>query len=172
MKIRVALYVLLVLLIIVLQTTLLEYLTVFGVKPNLVIIFVVCSALLNGSPEGAITGIIMGLAIDMISGKLLGFNALLGMYSGIAVGSLNKRIYKENVLVIMVAAFLTTIIYEWFIFFSYTLFNQEKALMMLNPFTSVILPEAVYNSVISIVLYMLMRRINSRTIELTGDKEQ
>ncbi len=172
MKIRVALYTLLALIIIVLQTTLLEYLTISGVKPNLVIIFIVCSALLNGSLEGAITGIAIGLAIDMVSGKLLGFNSLLGMYTGIAVGSLNKRIYKENVLVVMVAVFLITIIYEWFIYFSYTLFNQERALMMLNPFTSVILPEAVYNSVISVIFYILMLRINRKTFELKSDKDQ
>lgn len=169
MKIRVVLYSLTALFLLVFQTTVMKYITISGVKPNPTLVFIVCSALLNGSTEGAVTGLALGLAVDMLSGKLLGFNALLGMYAGVAAGSVNKRVYKDNILVITAAVFAVTLVYEWFTYFSYTLFNQEKALMMLNPFTSVILPEAVYNSVLAIFLYKLMAVINRRTFDSRSD---
>ena len=61
-------------------------------------------------------GLFSGFCIDMQFGPVLGFYALLGMYTGIAAGSLSRRIYRENVLVVVFFTFVYSIAYESVVF--------------------------------------------------------
>jgi len=47
--------------------------------------------------RGAVTGFLCGLTQDMLSGRVIGFYALLGLYLGLGIALINKRLYKENV---------------------------------------------------------------------------
>ena len=112
MKVRVLTYAVLVYLVLLLQTTMLESVRLFGVKPNLFLLLIVAVAILRGDVEGAVLGFFMGLAQDMSGGRYFGFYALLGMYLGFAIGSANKRMYKENYLVVIFFTLVSTVFYE------------------------------------------------------------
>ncbi|MDD4493615.1 MAG: rod shape-determining protein MreD [Eubacteriales bacterium] len=172
MKIKYTIYAFLAVFLIVMQTTVFDYIKIFGVKPNLMLVFIVCSALIGGETEGAVIGLILGFALDMVSGKLLGFNALLGMYTGLAIGVTNKRIYKDNLLVITAAIFLTTLVYEWLVYLLNTIFDKEVALNLLNPFTKIILPEALYNCIATFFIFKLLLWIDRKTMDLDSIKRK
>jgi len=152
----------------VLQSTVLDYARVFNVKPNLFILFIISFALIRGNVEGATVGFFTGLTQDIISGKMLGFYALMGLYLGLAAGSLNKRLYRENIIVVIFFSFVSTLAYEsvvyltyeWGIyFFSSLVKNQIDILFALK---NIILPEAVYNSVVSVFMHAIVIRLTDR----------
>ncbi|MCR4435259.1 MAG: rod shape-determining protein MreD [Clostridiales bacterium] len=149
----------------VIQSTILNYFEVYNVKPNLLVVFIILSALLRGNTEGAVIGFFAGLSQDIIAGKVVGFYALLGLYLGLVVGSLNKRLYRENFLVAIFFTFFSTIAYELAVYLMYkggeyivapTAGIQFNVLFVLK---HIVLPEAVYNSGISVFMYMLVMKL-------------
>lgn len=144
--------------IVILQSTLVDYIMIYNVKPNLILIFIVSVGLLRGNVEGAVIGVFMGLAWDVVSGKLLGFYALLGLFLGFLTGSVNKRLYRENFLVILFFTFVSTVGFEWAVYFLHTVFTSK--IDFYYPFRYVILPEAIYNCGVSIFIYIFVIKLN------------
>lgn len=160
MRLKVIFYTISILLLMLLQSTLLVYARVYDVKPNLIIVFVIIVALLRGNVEGGTVGFFAGLMLDMLFGKILGFYTLLGFYLGILVGSVNKRLYRENILVVVFFTFVSSIAYETAVYVLNSF--MHGSLDLLFPMTRIILPEAVYNSLVSILMYLLLIKINRR----------
>lgn len=158
MKLRILIYAAFLFLLLILQSTLLGYVSIYNVKPNLLVIFVVSVALLRGDKEGAVVGFFAGLMLDMAFGKLLGFYALLGMYLGFAVGSVNKRLYRDNFFVILFFTFVSTALYESSVHILSTLMTGTTDIIW--TFTMKILPEAIYNSIVSILIFSVVKKIN------------
>lgn len=87
-------------------------------------------------------------------GPVLGFYALLGMYTGIAAGSLSRRIYRENVLVVVFFTFVYSIAYESVVFIINNIMSGDIGFTF--AFTKVILPEAIYNCAVSVLMFPLL----------------
>lgn len=167
MKAKVFLYTVCILVIVLVQSTILEYARIYNIKPNLMIVFVICVAFLRGSSEGAVIGFFMGLLQDMLFGRVLGFYALLGMYLGLTVGMINKRLYRDNFLVIVFFTFVSTIVYETAVFILTSLnIIINGQVNLLYPMGKVILPEAVYNSVTAIFVYIFVIKLNFKFEEM------
>ncbi len=163
MKIKILFYALTILIIILIQSTILEYLSILNIQPNIMIVFIICIALLNGNIEGASVGFAAGLLQDMLFGYSVGFYALLGMYLGYAAGSSNKRLYKEHLIVAVLFTFIWSFAYEFaFYFFKYFGDILYGNIRFFYPVVRIILPEAVYNSVISIPVYLLIVKLTNR----------
>lgn len=160
MKKRIVIYTFLIFIIVLLQSTMLDYVKIYHIKPNLLIIFIISVALLRGNIEGSIIGFFIGLSQDIISGKLLGFYTLLGLYLGLIIGSVNKRLYRENFLVVIFFTFISSITYEMVVYFLSTFLKGN--IDFYYPFKNIVLPEALYNSVISIFIYVLVIKLNDR----------
>jgi rod shape-determining protein MreD len=112
-----------------------------------------------------VVGFSCGLAQDMISGGLIGFYALLGLYLGFGIGSINERLYRENVLVTIFVTFISTVVYEFTVYF--LSFFAKGSLELVFPFTHVILPEAAYNSVVSIIIFVVVLKIKRWSEKVT-----
>ncbi len=170
-KIKIPVYTACIVGVLLIQSTILNYIRIYDIKPNLIIVFTVSAAFLNGSVEGAIVGFFTGLAQDIISGKVIGFYALLGLYLGLAVGSINKRLYRENIFVVIFFTFISTIAYESAVFFLWFFGSIIRGQVnLLYPFKEIILPEAVYNSAISVFVHIFMIKL-SKAIENVKSKE-
>lgn len=171
MKIRILTYAVCIFFIILLQSTVLDYIEIYNVKPNLIIIFVVSVALLRGNVEGAVIGFTSGLMQDMLSGKVLGFYSLLGLYLGLIIGSVNKRLYRENLFVILFFTFMSTAFYEFTVFILGSVLPSllgpvRTQVEFIYPLRNVILPEAIYNSIVSIFIYIFVIKMNDRFDEV------
>lgn len=163
MKFKIAIYGVCLFCIVLFQTTILSFMSFNGVKPNILVVFVVSVALLRGSTEGAVIGVISGLIQDIMTGKIMGFYALLGLYLGICIGSVNKRLYRENFLVIIIFTFIATLVYEFLVFFfGIFAYNGSNAIYAIS---NIIIPEIIYNIVVSIFIYTITIKLNDKLQE-------
>lgn len=161
MRIKILIYALCILLIMLLQSTVFNYIEILGVKPNLVIVFIVSVALLRGNVEGMAVGFFTGISQDLLFGRAIGLYALLGLYLGLIIGSVNKRLYRENFLVIIFFTFISTVAYEFAVYLCHgfeALINGRSSI--LYALRAVVFPEAVYNSAVSIFVYIFIFKLN------------
>lgn len=82
-----------------LQTSVLEVVSVAGIKPDLVMLIVVLNGFLLSPREGAFLGYIGGIIEDLFLGEYIGLNAISKMTAGYLAGVAGERLYKENILV-------------------------------------------------------------------------
>lgn len=160
MRLKVITYSILIFLTVLIQSTVADSIKIYGVKPNLTIIVIVCVALLRNTTEGAVVGLICGLMQDAVSGRVIGFYALLGLYLGLAISKSNKKLNKENILIAVFLTFVSSIVYECIVYFFTTVFRAP--LNFIYPLKNKILIEAIYNSVISILVFIIVSRIHKR----------
>ena len=142
----------------ILQSTLFSHLTFYGVKPDLVLFLTVFFALINGPRQGALAGLTGGLLQDLMFGRYIGMNALAKLLVGYVFGVLERKIYKDNILIPMVAVFFGAFLNETIIYLlglvSGTLnptgenFSGYFALI-----GSVIIPSAIYTSLLAPFVY-------------------
>jgi len=162
-RLKILFYTICIILFLLLQSTLLDYIRIYNVIPNLLVVFTILTALLKGNIEGGAVGFSAGFVLDVMSGKLLGLYTLLGMYLGIAVGSVNKRLYRENLLVVVSFTFVFSTVYELAVYILNTIMSGNMDLYF--PLMRIILPEATYNSLASVFIYALLLRMDRRIEE-------
>jgi rod shape-determining protein MreD len=91
---RIALYSILSLLFILLQTTVVRFLSIGRIVPDILLIWVVYVAVRQGQVAGTVAGFLIGLVIDLLSGSdgMLGLAALTKTVAGFLAGFF----YDEN----------------------------------------------------------------------------
>ncbi|NLD48019.1 MAG: rod shape-determining protein MreD [Clostridiaceae bacterium] len=158
MRVKIISYSILIFIMALLQSTVFNYIKIFDVKPNLLLILIVTVALLTNDIEGAAIGFFSGLVQDMASGKVLGFYALLGMYLGFSIGAMNKRLNRENILILLFFTFVSSIIYEYFVYLLNSIVRGTVDLIY--PFRHLILTEALYNCGVSVLIFAVVLKLN------------
>jgi rod shape-determining protein MreD len=95
---------------VLLQSTVLRWVALKGVKPDLALIVLVFVAVRRGSMAAQVSGFLAGLLEDSLSLSPLGFNALLrtvlGFFYGLTAGSIFVDPVLMPVLLILVATIL------------------------------------------------------------------
>jgi rod shape-determining protein MreD len=144
-----------------LQSTILPYLKVLGVQPDLVLLVVVSWSLLSGAEEGMLWALIGGLALDILSSARLGTHTLPLLLISFLAGLWHRGIVRLDVLVPFLAIPVATIVYQ----------SAMVALLKLMgwpgtwgaSFRHAIVPTTLLNTLLMPVVYVLMRRIHHRT---------
>lgn len=143
----------------ILQSTLFEYISIIGIKPNTALIIVVSIAFMRGETEGAITGAFAGFLQDSFFGLFVGLNVFLYMVIGYLCGKFLSGFYKESVIVPILITLISTFCYG---FLYYTLSILMRGYTNFPYFLStIILPEMVYTAIFSVILYKFLFKINS-----------
>lgn len=135
----------------VLQATIFDFVRLFGVKPDLVLIVVVCYGFIHGSREGAFLGFLGGLLTDFITGHYIGLNALSKMAAGYVVGIGETSLYKENLIIATGVSFLGTMVGQ--VVYYLLLFTIGIKITLGAALWQVILPVAVYNVILTPLFY-------------------
>jgi rod shape-determining protein MreD len=81
----------------VLQSTVLRFIAIAGVQPDLVLIVVIFLAHKNGSMIGQLVGFVAGVVIDSFGLAPLGFHALIYTVLGAAFGVTRGKIFVDAV---------------------------------------------------------------------------
>ena len=153
-------YTISIILLTALQTTLVNYLQIFGIKPNLLFVFVVCIALFGGSIEGGMVGLLCGVIIDVIGHGAFGINSLAYLYIGVIVGYLCINFFRGGVIVAIGFVFGTSIVCGLLYYtFTYFMWGDTNLLLVL---LRKIIPETIYNTVITLPIYFLLEKIDVR----------
>ena len=131
-----------------------------GVSPDFLLVAISLAAFILGPIPGQIIGFIVGLIIDIISGGLLGISAFTFSIIGYGVGVVGKKVYGNNILITITILFVVTLIKASILsmlaaiflkpgYFGY--FSQGRIFL-----------EAVFNSLIAPILFIIITKIEGR----------
>ena len=147
----------------IMQSTVMNFVQVHNVKPNIIIIIIICMALIRGTFEGTILGFCGGFLLDLFLGKSIGLSAFLCMYIGMMAGGINRRLFRENYFVSIIFVFIFSFIYEFgFFFLKYYVWGEER---ILTTILMIIIPICIYNSCIAIPIYRFIMKLNEMFFE-------
>lgn len=166
---RFILLALLPLLAIFLQSTLFASYSIKGVVPDMVLVFVIFYALLNGAEKGARYGLICGLLEDLYTGRFIGMNALSKAATAYIIGKLQGRVFAENVAVgiigVILGSLLNACLFFILAFAYFAVFNIDRSLFI-N-----IIYQSFYNVVITTPIYLWYYQSSKRgLLKETGER--
>lgn len=138
------------------QISVAPHIKLFGVKPDILLVLAIVVAIQDGPTAGATVGFFGGLLQDMMSPRLFGISALTKTVSAYIAGLLKDMTITYTVLLPIIITFIMTFVEQIFLILSIAVFGQEgfPVFSLLNIFL-----EAIYNVLIVLPLYPLMKRL-------------
>lgn len=158
-KVKWVVYALLLLLFYVLQTTPL-FLQILGIKPVLIVPFIVCLALFESEAAAAIFGIFGGLLWDLSSGRVFGFHAIILMCCCVCIALLVMYLMRNNLWNAIFFIFCVMLLegaLEYLFF--YVIWSYENSQIVFLVYT---LPTILYTTVTGVPIYYLMKKTATR----------
>lgn len=145
----------------ILQSTWLNSIAIFGVKPNLFLVYLIMICCFCSRIEGATLGFVFGLVLDILIGRFWGMNAVLGMLAGFFAAYFCERVLRNNnILIIILIVLLGSFVYESIYYFISYLFSEN--LNIKTAIFRIILLESLYNAVAVLPVYLLAARFIKR----------
>lgn len=143
----------------VLDTTLFSRWTFKGIRPDLLLVIIVGLALIRGKRAGLVWGGIAGALQDLlVGGSTLAGYILIKPLLGFLNGFLTKKIYRENILLPVILVLMMTFLQELLVLFLHI--GLVKA--WLHAMLVIILPEAVFNAILTLIVYPLLLKWEER----------
>ncbi len=152
-------------LLVLLQTTLVRYLAIETVGPDIVLIWIVYLALREGQATATTAGFFLGLGVDLLSGSesMLGLAALSKTMAGFAAGFFHNENKVQQMLagyqfplITAVAALVHNILY-------FIVFLQGTDVGWLGAVTMYGLPSAAYTAALTLIpMFVFARRIRTQ----------
>jgi rod shape-determining protein MreD len=135
----------------VLQTTLVPALSIFSVKPDLLILLLFFLAIKTGVMPAIYIGFLLGLAQDLYSPSILGQNALAKTIIGFVAGLFNEKVMRVDPLFQGVLVLFTFIINDT-VFTTINIIKSGGSLEVLgSTILTVTLPRAVYSLLFALI---------------------
>lgn len=144
-----------VLVCVVIQSTLLHFISPDMIVPDLILLVVVFTSAQKGMMKGEILGFGAGLAEDFLTGSFLGFNAFIKTIIGFIFGMMNKRIvFRPLLFSFFFAAAATLLKGVLAICISALFFGSEYHPSV---FTFTFLLEILLNSILAPLVFYLLK---------------
>ncbi len=155
-KIAVCMF-LILLLSVILQMSLSNFIEIAYISPNVLVIVVSASGFLIGKKSGILMGFFAGFFIDFLGSDLFGFSSIVFMMIGYISGNLKRLLFIDKYWISLIVIGISDIFYGFcnFIF----LFLLRGRINLFYYLKRIILSEAVYTVVIATVLYPLFKSL-------------
>lgn len=147
-----------VILTVVFKITLFRLIEFWSYKPDVLLIIVVFFSIWRGPLTGACLGFIGGFTEDIFGSGFLGLFATSKTLIGFASGFIGKHVYKTNIYPYIAVVLAASLFQEFFIFFWLKLF-QPYTSFFVSSFKNIIFPLAVYNTLLSPLIILGLRKI-------------
>jgi rod shape-determining protein MreD len=144
----------------ILQTTVAPRVVVLGVFADLPLLVVVSWSLLRGPREGMIWGFISGFMVDLLSGAPFGSATLALMAVGLLSGLSATTAIRGHLTLPLVAAPVATVLYNLILLLVVRF--SGTAVPWLDSIYQIILPSALLNAALVLVVYGGMRWLHLR----------
>ncbi len=144
----------------ILQCSVFGSISFAGIIPNLMIVLTSSFGFMRGEKEGLLIGFFCGLLNDACFGSFLGFYALLLMYIGFLNGKFSRIFYPEDIKLPMALIITSDLSYGFICYI--LMFMLRGRLQFAYYFSHVILPEALYTTVVTLFLYPLILKVNEK----------
>lgn len=149
--------------VLLLQTTVMPYLEIGQITPNLFMILVVAAGYQRGRLSGMWTGFACGLMLDFVSGGILGVNALFLLLIGYAVGYLNRFYTTYDMFLPLAITAVGQLVYSLLVYsFDFLLRGNLHLWFYVK---RIMLPSALYTCLVSLVVYVLLDWIYQAAIK-------
>lgn len=93
-----------------LQSTIFNIFNIAEVKPDLILVLVICLSVVNGPKRAGLLGFSLGLLEDLYMGRFIGMNAVSKGAAAVVVGWFTLGAFSENLLVPIISVFLGTVL--------------------------------------------------------------
>ena len=127
---------------------------------DLPLLLVVSWGLLRGPREGLIWGFIAGIAVDLFSGAPFGAATFGLMAAGFLSGLGRSTVFRSQLFLPMLVMLLATIVYG--ILFLLVVWISGHGVSWLDSLFRLVVPSAVLNAVLTPVVFVVMRWLNTR----------
>ena len=132
-----------------------SWFTIAGIMPNLFVILSLILGLFAGRIYGTCYGIIFGFLLDLFIGNTVGLTSVMLGTIGFVGGIFSKNFAKDSKLIIMLMIIASTAAYEIGIYILKVFFNGIE--LEIFSFIKIMLVEIIYNGILSIILYPILR---------------
>ena len=137
--------------LIVVQTTIVHAASVFHVVPGLVFVFCMCYSIKKGGLPAVVLSAACGFLLDMLNGRPQGLDALLYLYISLGCVTLHDCLYNKSLKVLTAGILTASVVYGAATFGLNFLLWEETRIGF--AFTHKIIPEALYNCIVTPILY-------------------
>lgn len=151
-----------------LQGTVCKALSVAGVSANLFIIYISIICFLAYKNEGIIAAGSYGLVLDILTARFIGVYTVLFIIAAFFILNLAEKVFKEPkfyicaITLFFVSVFINT-------FYYLIVFFVLHSIDISYAFFNIIVPEGIYDALLSIPLYFLIRRITEKFYSDKGE---
>lgn len=138
-----------------LQTGLFARFALAGITPNLLLVVTAMFGFFLGTKYGMVAGFMGGLMLDVYSGSYFGMYALIYTYIGLMNGLLSLVFYGDDIKLPLFLVGGSDFIFGLIIYASMFLLRGRNDTGFYV--TNVMIPEAVYTTVVALFLYFPLR---------------
>lgn len=146
-------YILVSIVLFLIQTTILNINWIFGIKPDLPLVFALCIAVVNGEKAGAAIGLLNGFLEDIFFGRFIGPNTIAKTVAAYLIGYSCHNLYKGRVIT-MALTFMGTFIFN--LFFVIIAYLTGELVYPWHQFFSITIPSSLLNMFISPLVYRVV----------------
>jgi len=144
-----------------LQATLAQRIAIGGIRPDLLVAFVVYVGWMRGPIAGTVAGFCIGLYQDLDAAGPLGLNAFAKSVTGFLVARAGFRVHRSNVGVRFVF-FLFAMLLHDFVYFAIDTAGDLGALVHQMLFRT--LPASLYTTLCVLLLLRILERFSRRPL--------
>lgn len=150
----------LIIVCLILQQSVFEFLSIGSITPNLLIILICTFGLIRGRRTGMFTGLVCGLLLDIVQGSYLGLHGLIYMYVGYCCGFCYRIFYDDDIKTALILTGIADIVYNLFLYLTQFLLRGRTDILFY--LRRIIIPEVLYTLIITLVLYRFCYWINKK----------
>jgi rod shape-determining protein MreD len=143
------------------QSTVMPHLTLWGVKPDLMLLVVISWSLLRGTREGIVWGFIGGFCLDLFSGAPLGLSALALLIVSFFSGFGEATVFRTHVILPLATVFFASLTYDLIFLLVFKMLGWSVA--WLDSFIRIVLPASLLNVLLTPLVYPTMRWLHRKT---------
>ena len=147
--------------VLILQATVVYRMEIAGIRPDLLVAFVVYLGWMRGPIAGTAGGFIVGLIQDLDAPGPLGLNALSKSLVGFLVAKAGFRVHRSNLGVRFAFFFVAMLVHDVVYFAVSTSGDLGK---FFTEMFAVALPSALYTTVIVLLLLILVESVSKRLL--------
>ena len=144
----------------IMQTTVADYLKLWGVKPDILLTVVLCYAIFEGKEKGVVMGLCAGLLLDFLWGRAFGVNTILFILLALLCAITADNVFHKNAMLAVLSVFIFSFVYG--VLFAAVSFAFSGRGGMFYLLWRVAIPSAIYNTVLAIPVFALLGKLRVR----------
>ncbi len=146
-------YLILVLLLVPLQTTLLEHVTVWNIKPDMGLVTAALVGVFAGELEGLLVGLAIGWILNLFSAGELWLSLLTSGGTGVLAGFLGRQVSQMTALSVGAGLLLVSLVSGMFAAINFPHLDVSQIWWMIE---SIVFPQACFDGVVGAALYWVL----------------